>query len=139
MTEARGKEPNKLTPWVMAPGQGSLKKGMKKLGGARGLGWHKSGDGGQSSRTEQDDMDIGTSEQSLGLSSHQTHTKEGGSSDPQERVAPAEKSKVGPGSEDWQGKTESLGPTPGRVTGGHLQFSPEPPKRPKSPFVRPQT
>ena len=57
-------------PWVMVSGQGSLKKGMKKLGGARGLGRHKSSDGGLSSRTEQKDMDMGTSEQGLGLSSH---------------------------------------------------------------------
>ena len=61
--------------------------------------------------------------------------KEGGNSGPQERIAPAKKSKVGPGPKDWQGKTESLSPTPGRVTGGHLQLSPEPPKRPESSLM----
>ena len=80
-------------------------------------------------------MDVDTSEQSPGLSSHQTHAKDGGSSGPQERVAPAEKGKVGPGPGDWQGQTESLSPTPGRVTGGHLQLSPKPPKRPESPLM----
>ena len=88
-----------------------------------------------SSRTEQEDMDAGTSEQSPGLSSYQTHAKEGGSSGPQERVAPAKKGKVGPGPGDLQGQTESLSQTPGRVTWGHLKLPPEPPKRPESPLL----
>ena len=40
VTRVRGKGPNKFTPWGMAAGQGSLKKVIKKLGGARGSGRH---------------------------------------------------------------------------------------------------
>ena len=80
-------------------------------------------------------MDVGTSEQGLGLSHQQTQAGEEGNSGPQAKIAPDKKSKVGPGPEAGQGKNENLSPAPGGVTGGHLQLSPEPPKRPKSPLM----
>ena len=68
MTRVRGKGPNKFTPWGMSAGQGSLKKVIKKFGGAKGSGRRKSKEGGQGSKTELESMDMGTLEQSPGLS-----------------------------------------------------------------------
>ena len=60
----------------------NLKKVIMKSGGAKSLGWRKSEERGHGSRTTSESMDVGTSEQSPGLSYQQTQAGEDGSSGP---------------------------------------------------------
>ena len=116
MTKIKGKVPSKFTPWGMAAGQGSPRKGMKKSGRAKGFGGRKSGERSLGPNSESEGMDTGTSEPNLGLSYQQTQTGEGKTPGPQVEVAPDVKDMTNPGPKDGQGRNESLSPTPEGVT-----------------------
>ena len=56
---------------AMVPNQKSSKKGVKRLGGARGSARHKLGGEEMSSRTESEEMDFGISDWGPGQPTHQ--------------------------------------------------------------------
>ena len=74
VTKIKGKVPSKFTPWGMAAGQESPRKGMKKSERAKGSGGRKSGERSLGPNYESEGMDTSTSEPNSGLSYQQTQT-----------------------------------------------------------------
>ena len=127
MTTAKRKEPTKLMPWVLAPSKEPSKNRVKRLEGARGSARYKSGSEVRSFRTESDEMDLDSSEQSQGQQTHQAHAGEDGNPSSNGRMATLEKGGQGPSPVNLHEQAENRGQSPVVAEGGHLQLSPDPP------------